>query len=145
MKVSRALLVLFYFLAAQVTLASDLDWLVGCWETADGSSKEVWVKENDSSLIGFSVSVSDSAVDFYEVLRVDIHQDGVLTYTAYPTGQSPATFVASKAIGTSVVFSNPEHDYPQEIAYRVEGTSLYATISALDGIKPRSFDKQRCE
>jgi Domain of unknown function (DUF6265) len=145
MKMLRTLLVLLFFLNTQVTLAGDLDWLVGCWETADGSSKEVWVKENDSSLIGFSVTVSDSTVDFYEVLRVAVGQDGVLTYTAYPSGQSPATFVASKANGTNVVFSNPAHDYPQEIAYRLEDTSLYATISALNGSKPQSFDKQRCD
>jgi len=145
MKISQALFALSFFLHTQVTLASDLDWLVGCWETADGSSKEVWVKEHDGSLIGFSVAVSDSAVDFYEVLRVAVNHDGVLTYTAYPAGQSPATFVAANANSKSVVFSNPDHDYPQEIAYRLEGARLYATISALNGRNPQSFDKQRCD
>lgn len=145
MKKCQALFALLYLLHTQVTLADDLDWLVGCWQTADGSSKEVWVKEPDGSLIGFAVAVSDSGVDFYEVLRVVVNQDGVMTYTAYPEGQSPATFVAKNATNTSVVFSNPDHDYPQEIAYKLEVATLYATISGLNGQKPQSFYKQRCD
>ena len=144
MKVPVALLGLSLFLQTQITLASNLDWLVGCWETVDGSSKEVWVKEPDGSLIGFSVAVSGGVVEFYEVLRVVMNQNGDLTYTAYPAGQSPATFIAAEATSTSVVFSNPDHDYPQEIAYRLEDARLYATISALNGQNPQSFNKQRC-
>lgn len=145
MRVSLVLFGVSLFLQTQITLANDLDWLVGCWESADGSSKEVWVREPDGSLIGFGVAVSDSAVKFYEVLRIVANQDGALHYTAYPAGQSPTTFVKIAATKAYVLFSNPDHDYPQEIAYRVEGTSLYATISAMNGRNPQSFDKQRCD
>ena len=144
MKVSQALFGLSFFLQAQITLANDLDWLVGCWESADGGSKEVWVREPDGSLIGFGVAVSDSAVKFYEVLRVVANPDGALAYTAYPAGQSPTTFVKVAGTNAYVLFSNPDHDYPQEIAYRLEGARLYATISALNGRNPQTFDKQRC-
>jgi DNA-binding beta-propeller fold protein YncE len=144
MRVSLVLFGLSLFLQTQITLANDLDWLVGCWESADGSSKEVWVSEPDGALIGFSVVVSDSAVKFYEVLRIVAKPDGALAYTAYPAGQSPTTFIKTAETNAYILFSNPDHDYPQEIAYRLEGARLYATISALNGRNPQSFDKQRC-
>jgi hypothetical protein len=145
MRVSLVLFGLSLFLHSQITLANDMDWLVGCWESADGSSKEVWVREPDGALIGFSVAVSDSAVKFYEVLRIVANQDGELAYTAYPKDQSPTTFVQLDAANAYVLFSNPDHDYPQEIAYRLEDARLHATISARNGRNPKSFDKQRCD
>jgi hypothetical protein len=128
-----------------LTQASDVDWLIGCWESADGSSKEVWVKEPGDSLMGFGVALSGNDVVFYELLRVVANRDAALSYTAYPAGQSPTTFAATDTTTSSVVFSNAEHDYPQEIAYRLEGSNLNATISALDGKNPKSFDKQPCK
>jgi len=144
MKILIALLGLPLLVHAEFIQPNDLDWLVGCWETTNGSAKEVWVKEPDGSMIGFGVAISDSSVEFYEILRIVVNQGGVLTYTAYPAGQSPTTFVATKSTAASIVFSNPRHDYPQEIAYRVEDTKLYATISALEGRNPQSFNKRRC-
>ena len=144
MKIMIALLGLPLLVHAESIQPNDLDWLVGCWETSDGSAKEVWIKEPDGSMIGFSVAISDSSVEFYEILRVVVNQGGVQTYTAYPAGQSPTTFVATKSTDTSIVFSNPKHDYPQEIKYWVEDSTLYATISALEGRNPQSFDKRRC-
>jgi len=145
MKVLLGLLGLPLLLHAEITQPNDLDWLVGCWETADGSSKEVWIREPDGSLIGFSVTIADVSVQFYEVLRVVVDQDGALTYTAYPNGRSPTTFVRTDSTATSIVFANPEHDYPKEIAYRIEDSNLFATISALNGTDQRSFNKSRCK
>lgn len=145
MKMSLVALALTLILQSQLSFASELDWLVGCWESADARSKEAWVKEPDGSLIGFSVDTSETGVTFYEVLRLVISQDGTLSYTAYPAGQTPTTFLAAEATDGKVTFSNPDHDYPQEIAYRREGTVLYATISALNGQNPQSFVKKRCE
>jgi ribonucleotide monophosphatase NagD (HAD superfamily) len=145
MKVSLVLFGLSLFLQTQITSANDLDWLVGCWESADGSAKEVWVRDPDGSLIGFGVVVADGAVEFYEVLRIVANQDGALAYTAYPAGQSSTTFVEAAASNAYVLFSNPDHDYPQEIAYRLEGGRLFATISALNGQNSQTFDKRRCD
>lgn len=145
MKQSPVLLAMLLFSQSGLSCASELDWLVGCWQSDDALSNEVWVKEPDGSLIGFSVDTSGKGVTFYEVLRLVIGPGGALSYTAYPAGQTPTTFIAAKATDGSVTFSNPDHDYPQEIAYRREGTVLYATISALDGQNPQSFVKKRCE
>ena len=125
--------------------SSQLDWLVGCWVSADKSAQEVWVVDSDHSLVGFNVVFSDNKVGFYEVLSIKRNEDGSLVYTPHPFGQPSASFKATEATENSVVFTNPDHDYPQEIKYAREGNRLYATISLLGGAKPNSFDKAACD
>jgi hypothetical protein len=124
---------------------SGLDWLSGCWVTADQSSQEVWVVDSDKSLIGFSVALSAGKVVFYEILSIKQNDDGLWTYTAHPSGQASASFIAVETSENSVVFANPDHDYPQEISYRRDASQLYATISLRGGDNPNSFDKIACE
>lgn len=130
---------------SQSASAGHLDWMVGCWETPDRTAKEVWVKEKDGSLTGFNVVLDDGLIRFYEVLRITTSADGTVTYSAHPIGQSTATFSTRTVSGKEVTFSNPSHDYPQEITYKRDGTTLYATISALNGKDPQSFNKRACE
>jgi hypothetical protein len=130
--------------ATSVAQAENVDWLVGCWVSFGDYSQEVWVKTPDAALIGFSVSVLDDDVSFYESLYIR-EVGGTLTYTAYPSGQSATTFIARDVAVTSVVFENPAHDYPQVIAYRLEGDELWASISDAQGEKKITFKKQRCE
>ena len=133
-----------------IALGSDSDsdklsWLAGCWMTPDKSSQEVWVIDSDRSLAGFSVAISSNKVGFYEVLSISRGKDGSWVYTAYPSGQASASFTATEITENSVVFANPDHDYPQEIRYVREGNRLFATISLLGGVDPNSFDKVACE
>ena len=121
------------------------DWLAGCWVSADGNSQEVWVVDSDNSLIGFAVALRTEKVVFYEVLSIKLNDDGLWTYTAHPSGQASASFVATEAGENSIAFANFDHDYPQEIRYRREGNQLYANISLRGGENPTSFDKIACE
>ena len=123
----------------------ELSWLVGCWVTPDKSAQEVWVANSERSLAGFGVSINDNQVGFYEVLSIEQSEDGSWTYTAHPFGQASASFVAVDITENSVVFTNPDHDYPQEVRYKREHNRLYATISLLEGVNPNSFDKVACE
>lgn len=135
----------FLLACAQPASADSLDWLVGCWESKDGTAKEVWVKDEDGRLSGFSVTLKNNDIVFYEVLGIATASDGTMTYTAHPSGQASASFVSKNAVDSEVTFSNPLHDYPQEISYKRDGDKLFATISALHGKNPRSFDKQACD
>lgn len=125
--------------------SGELDWLVGCWVTPDKSAQEVWVVDTERSLAGFSVAIDDNKVGFHEVLSIRRSEDGAWTYTAHPSGQASASFLAVEITENSVVFANPDHDYPQEIKYKREGDRLYATISLLGGADLNSFDKVACE
>ena len=145
MKTDYALLSLLLLGFSQSVCAGNLDWLVGCWETPDKSAKEVWVKEKNGDLLGFSVAIDGGQVVFYEVLYITRLDDGSATYSAHPVGQPTATFTATAVTGTEVTFSNPSHDYPQEISYKRDDKNLLATISALNGKNPQSFNKHACE
>ncbi len=122
----------------------EFDWLVGCWATTDNSAQEVWVIDSEQSLIGFGVAIKDDKVGSYEVLSIKQSEDGSWTYTAHPSGQASASFLAIRISENRVVFANPDHDYPQEIRYRRDGHRLYATVSLLAGVNPNTFDKVAC-
>ena len=122
---------------------AQLDWMLGCWTTPDGSAREVWVRQSDQQLNGFSITLQDGNIVFHEVLNIDFDEDGI-HYTAHPQGQSATTFSAPDAAGLQVAFQNAEHDYPQVVSYQLDDEWLRATISLLDGSKANSFDKVRC-
>ena len=69
----------------------------------------------------------------------------LLFLPALASGQASASFKAIQQGENSVLFVNPDHDFPQEIRYERNGDSLAASVSLLDGVKPISFDKVACE
>lgn len=121
-----------------------LEWLAGCWQSDDGSAQEVWAQRGDGLLLGFGIALDGGRVAFYELLTITVGDDGLPVYTAQPAGQSPTAFVAADLADASARFVNAEHDYPQEIAYRLDGEMLVATISALHGERAQTFVKRRC-
>jgi hypothetical protein len=121
-----------------------LDWMLGCWTSESGASREVWVRHSDQQLIGFAVAVKNGEIAFHEVLSIDVNDEGI-HYNAHPQGQDATTFTASGAAGTEISFENPRHDYPQKVQYKREGNWLRATISSMDGSNPTSFDKMKCQ
>jgi hypothetical protein len=132
------------FSLAVMAESPSLEWMLGCWTSEDGSSREVWVRESDKQLIGFSVALDGGRVVFHEVLSIRLDEGG-LHYTAHPEGQGAVTFLAAGVSGQEVSFTNAGHDYPQRIDYRLDGAQLRATISLLDGSNPASFEKVRCK
>ena len=123
----------------------DLEWLLGCWQSPDGNAMEVWVRDTDTSFLGFGVSTSEGLIRSYELLRIASNAEGELTYTAYPKGQASATFTATEIGDQRVSFTNPQHDYPQKITYKRSGDDLFAGTSKLNGGGQQSFDKVKCE
>ena len=110
----------------------------------DSSAQEVWVVDGEQSLIGFGVAIHDNKVGFYEIMSIQQSEDDAWIYTAHPSGQASASFLATQISENSVVFANPDHDYPQEIRYRREGNQLYATVSLIAGVNPTNFDRVAC-
>jgi len=145
MKIFTVLLLIPMLASGDDSAQRGFDWLAGCWVTADKSSQEVWVIDGDQSLVGFGVALGEGTVVFYEVLSIKQNDDGLWIYTAHPSGQASASFIAIETSENSVVFANPDHDYPQEIRYRREGNQLFATVSLRGGDNPDSFNKIACE
>lgn len=145
MRLIAVLAVLPAVASGSAATGGELSWFAGCWMTPDKTSQEVWVVEGDGSLTGFNVTVTDNSVSFYEVLNIRPNQNGTWAYTAHPSGQERTSFVLAELSENSAVFTNPDHDYPQQIAYVRDGDRLDATISLLGGEKPNIFSKVACE
>lgn len=98
--------------------ASMLAWLVGDWsDTGEGvRTIERWHALADGNLLGSGYAARDGALVFAESLTIVASDDGV-TYVAWPAGQDPVDFRLTATTPTSVVFDNPDHDFPQHIVY----------------------------
>lgn len=117
------------------TPEAHLPWLIGCWTTSRNGRtiEERWTVAPDGSLAGRGRTFRDGQVIDSEVVRITVEQ-GSLRYTANPSGQAEAVFIASEVSDSSVTFANPAHDFPTRISYRrVGGAGLHAEIAGPGG------------
>ena len=119
-------------LTAQV---SSLKWMTGCWESRANNLvvTEQWSFPRAKMMLGAGQTTrSDSTIE-YEHTRI-FERDGTLVFSAQPSGQAPAEFVADSASGFSVTFSNPAHDFPQRVIYRrLSADSLLGRVEGQRG------------
>jgi hypothetical protein len=118
-------------------------WAV--WVSEDKNAQEVWVADNEGSMLGFGVGIGDNKVGFYEMMSIRQGENGSWLFTVFPSGQVPASFQAVDLSKGNVLSSNPDHDYPQEIRTKRTGRRLFATVSLIGEVNPNSFEKFACE
>jgi hypothetical protein len=117
-------------------------WLSGCWEASSETqvTEEQWMEPRGNSMLGMNRTLRNRTLVGYElvVIRAD---SGSLVFQAHPSGQASAVFTQLALSDTSVVFENPEHDFPQRIGYSQRGSdSLYAWIWGVAGGEVRTID-----
>ena len=104
-------------------------WLAGCWETTQGESiiRENWAPPvNGVMLENGSVTRQGSIVESETIRLFQRGKD--LIYDAHPSGQPSAEFRSTRIDDSTAVFTNPTHDFPRTIAYRLRGDSLFARV-----------------
>ena len=105
-------------------------WLAGCWEqrSARGTIEEQWMAPRGRTMIGSGRTIrGDSLFEFEQIVLRE--RGGQLLYEAHPSGQAGTTFTSTAADDTSLVFENPQHDFPQKVGYLRRGVdSLVAFI-----------------
>ena len=119
-----------------------LNWLAGCWERqgAERHTIEQWTTPRGGMMLGLNQTTAGGRTIAWEFLRIAI-VDGRLVLTALPSGQAEASFDATELTDSAVVFTNPEHDFPQRIIYaRVAGDSLVVRVEAGEGDDARSLE-----
>lgn len=109
--------------------ARTLSWLEGCW--TDGQYTETWTRDG-GDLVGTGAWPDGTTED----LRITLERDGPLHYIATPSNQPTATFSTLEWEQWGVVFTNPDHDWPQAIEYRMTSYGVYVLVSGGD----RSFE-----
>ena len=118
--------------AAQGTPLQNVRWLEGCWQLTRGTTTTVerWVAPAGGEMSGESWTIANGAERPGETLRLFARGD-TLVYQASPAGQATTQFRTTSSAGNEVIFSNPEHDFPQRIVYRRVGAD--SVIARIEG------------
>lgn len=96
-----------------------LDQLVGTWQSDDGKSFERWTKETNQRYhsMAYVLNGPDTLVNE----QADIYEEGGhWVFDNLVSGQNHGKrirFVSSFVRDRAIQFSNPEHDFPNEIHY----------------------------
>ena len=145
MRMMAAVVSLLLVAASPAASVEDLGWLAGDWVSeADGRwTEEYWTGPRGGVMMGASRSGQGETLREFEFIRIAAGDDGALAYIAMPQGGAPVAFALVRHDAASATFENAAHDYPQRIAYARTGDTLTATISAIDGSKPRRWTYKR--
>ena len=127
------------------TSLDELSWLAGTWVQASETRlvQEVWLEPLGGMMLGVNhdVDLESDTTRAFEYLRIVATPDGI-DYVASPGGTLPTSFRLIESENGRVLFSNPEHDFPKRVGYRMEGEELVAWIEGDDG-KPREWRWKR--
>jgi hypothetical protein len=102
---------------------SSLQFMAGPWHTKAGKDKgaiteEIWMAPRGGTMLGVNRVTKEHRTVFWEQLRIEERADDGIYYVASPMGRSPATEFRLAKLGSGyALFENPEHDWPQSIAY----------------------------
>lgn len=112
------LISLLYMTCVSAQEVDELNWMIGTWELTEGSlsTVELWVKLNDSTLIGKSDSYNDGDLVFSENLRIE-NRGKKFNYVAILPSKT-AVFKLDELAHGIVSFVDPENDFPSRITYR---------------------------
>ena len=113
-----------------------LGWLAGCWagEGAEPGSEERWMPPAGGTMLGVSRTIRQGKTVEFEFMEIRQLPDGKLAFVAHPSGQDTTVFTAVRISDSEVVFENPQHDFPQRVAYAKDGESgLRARIEGSTG------------
>ncbi len=147
-KISLNMKFIYYFViltAVNLTLTSSvcygqakniipkLDWLKGKWQLIQNSNSfEEWIRIDSSELQGKSYTIKCSDTIFHETIKISQLQTDywyIPSVTDQNNGQ-PVYFKLVNHTDTSLLFNNPNHDFPQFIQYNYHAPdTLKASIS----------------
>ena len=109
-------------------------WLAGCWEMTRGATTihEQWMSPKGGLMMGMSRTVVRDSAREFEQLRIERRAGGA-AYVAFPSGQAETVFPATTLSDSALVFTNPAHDFPQQVSYRrVSKDSVVARIEGVN-------------
>lgn len=118
-----------------------LAWLQGCWRLTTGTRvvEEQWTAPQAGAMLGMGRTVVNGRLTEYEFVVIR-ERAGALVYEAHPSGQPAAEFTATSVDEMSLLFENPQHDFPQRIGYRRMGARLDAWIEGTTNGRSRRVE-----
>ncbi len=112
---------------------SQLKWLEGKWLRVNNrpgrTSYETWNTASSTSMDGLGITLMNSDTTFRENLKI-IAKDDKLFYVAEVAHNAAPVYFEIEITGKySFTSHNPDHDFPKQIAYKLDKDRLTATIS----------------
>ena len=107
-----------------------ITWLAGQWRESgsDRMTEELWMPPRGKLMLGLNRGTRKGRPASFEYLRIQETTEGTFLF-ASPSGKEAVRFELVEATKTKAVFTNPEHDFPQRIEYRLEDDKLIARTS----------------
>lgn len=144
MKYSLGVIIMMISLTAAAQKSDQLKWLAGSWKLKleKGEVVEQWRVLNDSTLTGKSFFVTRTRDTIPQETIELAFRKGEWVFIPRVIQQNnnqPVPFKVAFLKGNEFISVNPEHDFPQRIAYRRIGSGLYASI---EGNRNGSYAKQ---
>ncbi len=117
---------------AETSPLQNLGWMVGCLELRSGDRlvEEQRMDVRGGSMLGMGRTTTSRGLGEYELTLIH-EKNGKIVFEAHPSGQPAAEFIATVVGSDSVIFSAPEHDYPQIVGYRRSGRD--SIVGWIDG------------
>jgi hypothetical protein len=129
-KILTLLLVLALSSIYAQTDLSQLEWLTGIWNRTNAkpgrSGVEIWKKKSADEFVGKGINLRGTDTVFVEKLKIIVKEGAVFYVADVPENKEPVLFKATSVTASSVVFENPQHDFPKKITYELDGKKLKA-------------------
>src|SRR5882724_7047092 len=122
-----------FAMGQHIELFNQLQQLNGVWKTEVKGKTifESWKLINDHEMSGMSYRIKNTDTVVFEQTRI-VYRDSQLFYIAKVKNQNDGQEVAFKLISSTnktFIFENPEHDFPQRVAYQfISADSVHAWI-----------------
>lgn len=110
-----------------------LRWLSGEWLRSNSKpgqhGYENWSRASDTRLIGIGVTMEGEKTIFVEQMELSIVGDDIFLNVSITGEPKPAQFKLTAISENSFTCENPEHDFPQKIAYTRKDDKVKAIVS----------------
>ena len=115
---------------------SDFEWLLGKWERLNNRPGQItyesWVKESDTKFTGFGWTMKGKDTLSMEKLSLVVKGNNIYYVADVSENAAPVSFRIMEQSGKSFVSSNPEHDFPKKVAYKLEENGILVAVISDD-------------
>ena len=128
----------------KINSINTLAGMAGCWEQKDAAKKllisEMWMSPAGTSILGMGRTVKNGKTTGWEYLRIEQRDDGIYFVSKPKENAEDTAFKLIRSTLNEVVFENKDHDFPQRVIYKLQGTKMTGRIEGNDNGKFLGID-----
>ena len=114
-----------------------LSFMVGCWQQPGANGiREQFAPPATNMMTGLSQFWRGDRIVDWEFHRIDQGPQGPVI-TPHPRGEASVSFAPIELTPTRIVWSNPDHDFPNRIIYERVAPDTLVVVAEADGPEGR--------